>query len=237
MTDKATGPPSARRTPAASLTMRVSARARALLSSLSLPPRMTIVVSGEPAPESAAWKPSAIKSTATKTRTTPATPTTATVEAPARCRSVRSESVVMTMVRLSPPIPHLPSPSTIRSRVACSPGQAAEVAPEAMTRPAPMARPRGRDSELRQEAARRVAPAEDPGEQPRGRPSRPRPPAARLEQDQGRTRPFVKPSVFSTASSLVRSRIACAIVLVVISSSVKNTAPRMATSIASTFPS
>ena len=81
---EATGPPSLRRTPAASLMMRVSARARALLSSLSLPPRMTIAVSEEPAPASADWKPSAIESTATKTSTTPATPTIATAEAPTR---------------------------------------------------------------------------------------------------------------------------------------------------------
>ena len=51
---EATGPLSARRKPAASLMMRVSASARALLSSLSLPPRMMIAVSGEPAPASAA---------------------------------------------------------------------------------------------------------------------------------------------------------------------------------------
>ena len=96
---EATGPLSARRTPAASLMMRVSARASVLLNSLALPPRMMIAVSGDPAPASAAWKPSAIESTATKTSTTPATPTTATAEAPARSRSVRSESVVMTIIR------------------------------------------------------------------------------------------------------------------------------------------
>ena len=47
--------------------MRVSVRARALLSSLSLPPRMMIAVSGEPAPASVAWNSSAIESTATST--------------------------------------------------------------------------------------------------------------------------------------------------------------------------
>ena len=90
----ATGAPSVRRIPAASLTIRVLASASVLLSSESLPPRMTIAVSGDPAPVRAAWNPSAMDSTATKTITTPVTPITATAEDPARWGSVRSVSAV-----------------------------------------------------------------------------------------------------------------------------------------------
>src|SRR5215510_16377355 len=42
-------------------------------------------MSGSPAPFIAAWKPSAIESTATNTMTTPTIPSTATAEDPRRC--------------------------------------------------------------------------------------------------------------------------------------------------------
>ena len=91
----ATGPPAARRTPGASLMIRVLSRGSPLLSSVSLPPRMTIAVSGDPAPASAARNPSAMESTATKTTTTPATPVTATRDEPARCGTVRSVRAII----------------------------------------------------------------------------------------------------------------------------------------------
>ena len=91
----ATAPSAERRTPGASLMTRVLSRGRPLLSSVSLPPRMTMAVSGEPAPARAARNPSAMESTATKTTTTPATPVTATRDEPARCGTVRSVSAII----------------------------------------------------------------------------------------------------------------------------------------------
>src|SRR5262245_43601340 len=60
-----------------------------LVISSSEPERMTMARPGEPALAIAVNRPSAIDSTATKTTTTPAMPTIATAEEPARCGSVR----------------------------------------------------------------------------------------------------------------------------------------------------
>jgi len=76
----------------------------------------------------------------------------------------------------------------------------------------------------------RTAPAR-PGPKPIARPSPIAPPSTQSKiaspSTSAATFASVKPSVFSTASSGIRSRIACAIVLPVSSTIVKNTAPKM----------
>jgi len=58
-------------------------------SATILPLRMTMMREGEPAPTTVFWNPSLIDSTETSTTTTPAMPTIATADEPARCGSVR----------------------------------------------------------------------------------------------------------------------------------------------------
>ena len=82
---------------------------------------------------------------------------------------------------------------------------------------------------IRRSARRAPARSRPPGP---CRSPRPAPPAAPIRPAPAPARvPLVKPSVFSTASSGMRSRTACAMVLPVSSSRVKNTAPMIAVTI------
>ena len=65
---------------------RVSSSERPLTISLSAPARITMAVSGDPVVAIVVRNPSAIDSTATKTATTPAMPTTATSDEVSRWR-------------------------------------------------------------------------------------------------------------------------------------------------------
>ena len=147
---EATGPPSVRCTPAASFTIRALARSSTLLNSVSLPPRITIAVSGDPAPTIAARNPSAIDSTATKTITTPVTPTTATADDPARSGIVRSVSAVTVKICVrkrigsASAVVHIFRRAfTIWSRVACTPGRMPVRSPRPAASAMPSAQPPG----------------------------------------------------------------------------------------------
>ena len=78
--------------------VRLRARRRPLVISLSAPLRMTSARVGEPDSRIAAVNPAAIDSTDTSTTTTPAMPTMATPDEPSRCGMVRRLSAVTAMV-------------------------------------------------------------------------------------------------------------------------------------------
>src|SRR3954471_3310778 len=75
--------------PGACFMISTASPASPLVISLSAPPRMMMARSAAPAVCIVREKPSAIDSTATKTITTPAIPTTATADDPRRSRMVR----------------------------------------------------------------------------------------------------------------------------------------------------
>ena len=86
---EATGPAGVRSTPGASFTMRVASISRPLDISVSLPVRSTSATSGDVPRSITRRNPSAMERTATKTATTHAKPTTATLDGPSRSRRLR----------------------------------------------------------------------------------------------------------------------------------------------------
>src|SRR6185369_2654041 len=81
----ASGPLLERATPGASAMMRVFSLMKPLTISLSAPPRKTMAASAEPDVAITCLNPAAMERTATRTPTTPATPTRAAKTEPSRC--------------------------------------------------------------------------------------------------------------------------------------------------------
>ena len=113
----ATGPFAPRATPGASLMIRVCSSSSTLDISVSLPARSTSAVPDEVPLSMTLRKPSAIDSTATNTATTPAKPTTATLDEPSRCRRlIRFTPVTASVCDEPAHAQRLRSASTIVSR-------------------------------------------------------------------------------------------------------------------------
>src|SRR6185369_7606864 len=129
------------------------------------------------------------------------------------------------------------SASVMRSRIAVMAGKAPATTPSAQHNAMPMAMSRLRMMNTGRSALLKLPPST--AKQVIARPRPPPSSAIRIDSTSTRpsTRPLEKPSVLSTASSLVRSRTDCAIVFASTSrNSVKRTAARIEMMIALMFP-